>query len=61
MRGILLWRERESPVWSDKAGGYGIQTAFGTKFIKGIRGDYYNVMGLPASRVYHELKELGVL
>ena len=31
------------------------------KFVKGIQGDYYNVMGLPASRVYHELKKLGVL
>lgn len=58
---LALEREGEAPVWSDKAGGYGIQTAFGTKFIKGIRGDYYNVMGLPASRVYHELKKLGVL
>ena len=58
---LALEREGEAPVWSDKAGGYGIQTAFGTKFVKGIRGDYYNVMGLPASRVYHELKKLGVL
>ena len=39
----------------------GHQTVFGTKFVKGIQGDYYNVMGLPASRVYHELKNLGVL
>ena len=58
---LALEREGEAPVWSDKAGGYGIETAFGTKFVKGIRGDYYNVMGLPASRVYHELKKLGVL
>lgn len=54
-------KEGMAPVWSDKAGGYGIQTAFGTRFIRQIRGDYYNVMGLPASRVYHELKKLGVL
>lgn len=60
-RYLALEKEGEAPVWSDKAGGYGIQTAFGTKFIKGIRGDYYNVMGLPASRVYHELKNLDVL
>ncbi len=58
---LALEKEGEAPVWSDKAGGYGIQTVFGTKFVKGIQGDYYNVMGLPASRVYHELKNLGVL
>lgn len=60
-RYLALEKEGEAPVWSDKAGGYGIQTVFGTKFVKGIQGDYYNVMGLPASRVYHELKNLGVL
>ena len=49
---LALEKEGEAPVWSDKAGGYGIQTVFGTKFVKGIQGDYYNVMGLPASRVY---------
>ena len=48
---LALEKEGEAPVWSDKAGGYGIQTVFGTKFVKGIQGDYYNVMGLPASRV----------
>ena len=58
---LALEKEGEAPVWSDKAGGYGIQTVFGTKFVKGIQGDSYNVMGLPASRVYHELKNLGVL
>mgnify|MGYP001768663514 CR=1 FL=1 len=40
----------------DKAGAYGIQ-GLGGKFIKGIYGDYYTVMGLPLSRVYHELTE----
>ena len=54
---LALEKEGEAPVWSDN----GIQTVFGTKFVKGIQGDYYNVMGLPASRVYHELKNLGVL
>ncbi|MCR4740047.1 MAG: Maf family protein [Lachnospiraceae bacterium] len=41
----------------DKAGAYGIQGAF-LKHIRGINGDFYNVMGLPASRMYKELKEL---
>lgn len=43
--------------WEDKAGGYGIQGSF-AKFIREIHGDYYNVMGLPASRTYQELKRI---
>lgn len=47
--------------WEDKAGGYGIQTAFGAMAIKRIEGDYYNVVGLPVSRLYQELRKLGVI
>lgn len=43
--------------WKDKAGGYAIQGTF-AKYVKGIRGDYYNVVGLPISRLYQELKRL---
>lgn len=43
--------------WSDKAGGYGIQGTF-AKYISGISGDYYNVMGLPVSHLHSELKKL---
>ncbi len=45
----------------DKAGGYGIQCEFGKQYISNIDGDYYNVMGLPASRLYRMLRELGVI
>lgn len=41
----------------DKAGAYGIQGRFAA-YIKGIRGSYTNVMGLPAGRVYQEIKNL---
>ena len=41
----------------DKAGAYGIQGGF-AKYIKEISGDYFNVVGLPVSRLYHELKEI---
>lgn len=39
----------------DKAGAYGIQGR-GALFVKGIVGDYYNVMGLPVSRLNAVLK-----
>jgi septum formation protein len=43
----------------DKAGAYGIQDAFGMMATQGIRGCYYNVMGLPIARLYPQLKALG--
>jgi septum formation protein len=42
----------------DKAGAYAIQEWIGVVGIKCINGDFYNVMGLPVSRVVQALKEL---
>ncbi|MGL5437679.1 MAG: Maf family protein [Lachnospiraceae bacterium] len=41
----------------DKAGAYGIQGQFAAH-IKGIKGDYNNVVGLPVGRLYQELQHL---
>ena len=41
----------------DKAGAYAIQEWIGVVGIKNVRGDFYNVMGLPVSRVVRELQK----
>ena len=43
-----------------KAGAYGIQ-GDGALLVKGIRGDYYTVMGLPVARLYRVLSELKMI
>ncbi len=39
----------------DKAGSYGIQDDYGAVFITKINGCYYNVVGLPLTKVYQSI------
>lgn len=52
---IRTYADSADPM--DKAGAYGIQGKFAA-FIKGIDGDYNNVVGLPVGRVYQEMKQM---
>jgi septum formation protein len=42
----------------DKAGAYGIQDDFGAVFVKRINGCYYNVVGLPLTKLYNSLRKI---
>jgi len=42
----------------DKAGAYGIQDDFGAVFVKKINGCYYNVVGLPLTKLYKTLRKV---
>lgn len=53
---INYYVEHYKPL--DKAGAYAIQEWIGVTGIKSINGDFYNVMGLPVSRVVKELQNL---
>lgn len=53
----LIQKYIESGSVYDKAGSYGIQD-MGRLLVKSIKGDYFNIVGLPIARVYRELKGL---
>lgn len=44
----------------DKAGSYAVQGLF-ARYIEKLDGDYYNVMGLPACKIYLEMKKQSLL
>ena len=52
---IYKYIETNEPM--DKAGSYAIQ-GIASRYIKSINGDYYAIMGLPVSKLYHILKDV---
>ena len=52
-----IWSYIESDNVMDKAGSYGIQSGFAV-YIEKIEGDYFNVVGLPISYIYEQLKQM---
>jgi septum formation protein len=52
---IVYYVEKYQPY--DKAGAYAIQEWIGVIGIKEIKGDFYNVMGLPVSKVIQALNK----
>lgn len=52
-----IWEYIESDNVMDKAGSYGIQSGFAV-YIEKIEGDYFNVVGLPISYIYEQLKQI---
>lgn len=53
---IIFYVDKYMPY--DKAGAYAIQEWIGVTGIKSIEGDFYNVMGLPVSRVVQALSKM---
>ncbi|MBZ4191768.1 Maf family nucleotide pyrophosphatase [Niabella beijingensis] len=53
---ISYYIDRYRPF--DKAGAYAIQEWIGVVGIQKINGDFYNVMGLPVSRILQEIHKL---
>jgi len=53
---VVFYIDKYKPF--DKAGAYAIQEWIGVIGIKAVMGDFYNVMGLPVSRVVKALAEI---
>jgi septum formation protein len=51
-----IWYYIKNHQPMDKAGSYGIQDWFGYTSVEKIEGCYYNIMGLPLSKIYTALK-----
>ena len=56
---IDYYVEKYMPL--DKAGAYGVQEWIGYVGVSRMEGSYFNVMGFPIERVYHFLKQEGII
>jgi septum formation protein len=56
MEQVIFYIDKYKPY--DKAGAYAIQEWIGVTGIRSVEGDFYNVMGLPVSRVVQALKNI---
>ena len=56
---IIYYVDQYKPY--DKAGGYAIQEWIGLVGIDSIQGDFYNVLGLPVSKLMQKIKQLGLI
>ena len=54
---LLGYIRTDEPM--DKAGAYGVQGK-GALLVEGLRGDFYNVMGLPVLRLSRMLEQFGI-
>ena len=50
----------DTEEYADKAGAYGIQGKM-ARWISGIHGCYYNVMGLPVQKLYALLRDMQLI
>ena len=66
--GVLMYRMNREEITAyvrsgepmDKAGAYGVQGR-AAAYIKSLRGEYSNVVGLPVGRLYQEMKAWGLI
>jgi len=54
-----ITRYLASGEWRERAGAYAIQ-GIGSALVQGVRGDYFNVVGLPVPQLAAMLQDLGI-